>query len=433
MSGDRAYCTHRCTIRQVRGEGGGATMAGETFVILGAGQAGGGAAETLREEGFDGRIVIVGDEPERPYERPPLSKGFLLGTTAADRLYLQPAPFYAEHEIELLTGTAVTSVSPDRHLVELADGQHLTYDRLLIATGVSPRTLPVPGVDLPGVQVLRTLNDAARLAAAFERSPRVLVVGAGFIGAEFAAACRAHGLEVTMLDVASAPLVQHLGRRIGDLFAQIHRDEGVGLLMDTGVAAFRGEGRVEEAVLDNGERVPCDLVLVGIGCAPDTAFLAGSGVEREDGIAVDEYCRTSVPHIHAAGDVARWWHPVLQERLRVEHWQNAVAQGRAAARSMLGTLEPYAPLPYFWSDQYSHALQVLGRRRAGDQSVLRGSLESRAFTLFYLHEGIPIAALILNRPRDTAIVRRLLTARAPVDRALLADEGADLRSLLGRG
>lgn len=404
----------------------------QTFVIVGAGQAGGRAAETLREEGFDGRVVLIGSEDERPYERPPLSKGFLLGATARERLFLQPAPFYAEQQIELLPGVQVRRIVPDRQLVEFENGEGIRFDRLLIATGVRPRQLRVPGADLPGIVMLRTLRDAEVLSAALAGSPRVVLVGAGFIGAEIAAACRARGLSVTLIEALATPLQATLGAQVGEIYAAIHRDAGVDLRLQEGVVAFHGTARVESVALRSGGRLPCDLVVIGIGTVANTELLEGSALQADNGIIVDEFCRASMPHVYAAGDVARWWHPALRRHLRVEHWENAELQGRAAARAMLGILEPYAPVPYFWSDQYEYALQYLGHHSHDDQQVLRGSLAQRAFTLFYLREGVPVAALILNRPRDGTPARRLIAAGLPVDSTRLADDTIDLRSLARR-
>jgi 3-phenylpropionate/trans-cinnamate dioxygenase ferredoxin reductase subunit len=404
-------------------------MADETFVIVGAGQAGGRAAETLREEGFVGRIVLIGAEPDRPYERPPLSKGYLLGTTPLDKAYLQPESFYAEQQIELILGANATGLRHDARALELDDGHEVIYDKLLIATGVRPRALVTPGSDLRGIHTLRIMRDALTLQEALARGPRVLILGAGFVGAEVAAACRARGLTVTMLEALPVPLGRALGEQIGAIYAAIHRDAGVDLRLSSTVAAFRGAGVVEEATLASGEAIPCDLVLIAIGTELNAEWLAGSGVRMDDGVVVDEYCRTNVPDVFAAGDVARWWHPTIGEYLRVEHWENAEGQGRAAARCMLGVQEPYAPVPYFWSDQYEYALQYLGHRHGDEQQVVRGSLEARAFTVFYLSADAPVAALILNRPRDGMAVRRLLAAGRPLDPTALADEGTDLRTL----
>jgi len=401
-----------------------------TFVILGAGQAGGRAAESLRREGFDGRVVLVGAEPHRPYERPPLSKGLLLGDTTAEETYLRPADHYVEHDIELRLGVRATGLIPRERRLELSDGSSLSYDKLLVATGVRPRLLAVPGADLPGIVTLRTLADAQVLAAAMLSAPRVLIVGAGFIGAEVAAACRKRGLGVTMVEPLAVPMERALGLEIGDLYAAIHRDQGVDIRLRTGVAAFHGANRVEEVELSTGERVPADLVVVGIGVVPDTDYLEGSGLSLDNGVVVDQYCRANLPDILAAGDVARWLHPTLGRHLRVEHWDNAEQQGKAAAKSMLGNLEPFAPVLYFWSDQYEHGLQSLGHRTGGEEEVRRGSLADRKFTHFYLRDGVLVAAVCLNTPRDSMAARKLIAAGIPVDPAKLGDEGVDLRSLV---
>jgi 3-phenylpropionate/trans-cinnamate dioxygenase ferredoxin reductase subunit len=401
-----------------------------TFVILGAGQAGGRAAETLRREGFDGRIVVVGAEPERPYERPPLSKGILLGETTPEQAYLRPSDYYIEQNIELRLGVQAIQVEAAERTVRLSDGGGLPYDKLLIAGGVTARMLHIPGADLAGVVTLRTMADAGELAAALSGSPRVLIVGAGFIGAEVAAACRKRGLDVTMIEPLTVPMERALGLEIGTLYADIHRDEGVDLRLQTGVTAFLGTDRVEGAVLTTGEHIACDLVLVGVGTILDTGYLDGSEIAIENGVLVDQYCRTNVPDIFAAGDIANWYHPGLDSRLRVEHWDNAEQQGKAAARAMLGRLEPFAPVPYFWSDQYIYALQCFGRRLGGEQEVRRGTVEARNFTTFYLREGVPVAAMCLNNPRAGMAARRLIAAGAVVDQAKLGDESVDLRSLL---
>ncbi len=405
-------------------------MSTETFVILGAGQAGGRAAETLRREGFEGRIVLVGAEPDRPFERPPLSKGILLGESTPEQAFLRPVEYYVEQSIELRLGTRAVHLTPAEHTVELSDGSEIRYDKLLIATGVRPRILRIPGADLPGVHTLRTLADASTIAAAMAGSPRVLIVGAGFIGAETAAAFRKHGLAVTMIEPLAVPMERALGEEIGGLYANIHREEGVDLRLKTGISAFLGQGRVEAAILSTGEQVPCDLALVGVGTMLDPDYLEGSGLSIENGVVVDQYSRTNLPDIFAAGDIANWFHPGLGLHLRVEHWDNAEAQGKAAARAMLGHLEPFAPVLYFWSDQYTHALQYLGRRAGGELEVRRGSIEARDFTAFYLREGIPVAALCMNRPRDSMAARRMIAAGMPLDPAKLGDVGVDLRSLV---
>ena len=405
-------------------------MSTSTFVIVGAGQAGGRAAETLRREGFAGRVVLVGAEPHRPYERPPLSKGLLLGETTAEQAYLRGADHYGEQDIELRLGVRATQIVPSEHWLELSQGGSLNYDKLLLATGVRPRLLSVPGADLPGIITLRTLADAQVLAEAMAGSPRMLIVGAGFIGAEVAAACRKRGLPVTMVEPLAAPMERALGTELGNLYAAIHRDQGVDLRLRTGVAAFHGTDRVEEAELTTGERISADLVLVAIGVVPDTEYLERSGLMLDNGILTDQFSRTNLPDILAAGDAARWLHPALGRHLRVEHWDNAEQQGKAAAKSMLGNLEPFMPVLYFWSDQYEHGLQVLGHRSGGEDEVRRGSLEARKFTHFYLRDGALVAALCFNTPRDSMAARKLIAAGTLVDPTKLGDEGVDLRSLV---
>jgi 3-phenylpropionate/trans-cinnamate dioxygenase ferredoxin reductase subunit len=399
-----------------------------TIVIVGANMAGGRAAETLRQQGFAGRVVLVGAEPDRPYERPPLSKEYLQGGRGED-FYHRPPDYYAEHDIELLLGARATRLDPAARAVELADGRRLAYDRLLIATGATPRRLPVPGADLDGVLYLRTLAEARALRERVAEARRVVVVGMGFIGAEVVASCRKRGLEVTALELLPVPLERALGRRIGEVYAEIHRARGVDLRLGAGVAEFRGDGRVEQVVTAAGERLDCDLAVVGVGVAPVVDWLEGSGLEIQNGVVVDEYCRTNLPDVYAAGDVANWWHPRLGERLRVEHYDNAMNQGIAAAKSMLGQGESYAPVPYFWSDQYDLRMQYVGHASGQDEVVLRGSPEDPAWSAWYLRDGHLRAALAVNRFKDISAARQLLARDVPVTRDQFADEGVDLRAL----
>jgi len=404
-----------------------------TVVIVGGNVAGGRAAETLRQQGFDGRIVLVGAEPERPYERPPLSKEYLLGQVAEEKLYLRPPAYYDEQGIELWLGAPVTRLAPhggprSRH-VELADGRRLPYDKLLIATGAAPRQLAVPGADLPGILYLRTLRDARELRRGMSAVSRVCVVGAGFIGAEVAASCRGAGRDVVMLEMESWPLERALGREVGRICAAIHRAHGVDLRTGERVVGFRGHGRVEQAVTASGHAVDCDLVVVGVGVVPECGWLEGSGVALRNGVLVDEMCATNVPGVYAAGDVANWWHPTLGTRLRVEHFDNAQNQGVAAAKSMLGVGQPYAPVAFFWSDQYDLKLQYVGHTSGQDDVVLRGSIEAASWSAFYVRDGCLVAALAANRFKDVAAARQLIARRTPVEPRRLADERTDLRAL----
>ncbi|HEX5418179.1 MAG TPA: FAD-dependent oxidoreductase, partial [Chloroflexota bacterium] len=368
-------------------------MPRETALIVGASLAGGRAAETLRQEGFEGRIVLLGTEVPRPYDRPPLSKGILRGEIAEEEIFLRPAEYYGEQEIELRPGETATALRPPERAVTLASGEAITYDKLLIATGVTVRQLVVPGSHLKGIHYLRTIEDARAIRAAAEKANRAVVVGAGFIGAEVAASLRSVGREVSLLEVLPVPLQRALGERVGGIYAEIHRERGVDLRLNEGVSAFRGAERVEAVVTSSGATIPADLVVVGVGVRPNVDWLADSGLAIENGILVDEFSRTNLPDIFAAGDVANWWHPGLGERLRVEHYDNAQNQGVAAAKSMLGKGEPYAPVPYFWSDQYDLTLQYVGHARGDDEVVFRGDIGARSFVAFYLRDGAIRAAL----------------------------------------
>ena len=401
-----------------------------TYVIVGAGLAGHSAAMTLRLSGYDGRLVLIGDEPDRPYERPPLSKAFLQGKKPKDELFFQSQDDYAEREIELMLGRRVTDLDPRSRRLSFEDDTSLAFDRLLLATGSSPIRLRQPGFELPGVHYLRTIQDSHQLGDELrDGGRRVLVVGAGFIGSEVAASARMLGNDVTLIDLLSAPMAGALGDTIGNLFARIHADHGVLLRMGKRVAEIRGSGRVEEALLANGERIPCDVVVVGVGVRPNDQLARSAGLTVENGIQVDARCETSAPGIFAAGDVANWLHPDIGERLRVEHYDNAAMQGAAAARSMLGETEGYAPLPYVWSDQYDVNLQYVGFPTEWHEIVVRGDLEGVEATIFFMRDGRVHAAATINRPRDLRSARRLCEARAVIDPATLADPDTDLRAL----
>jgi 3-phenylpropionate/trans-cinnamate dioxygenase ferredoxin reductase subunit len=402
----------------------------QTFAIVGANLAGGRAAEALRERGFDGRIVLIGVEPDRPYERPPLSKpAFTRGETPPEKVYLRPPEYYLERGIELRLGGRAVALDPRARSVLIEGGDELRYDKLLIATGTGVRRLAVPGVDRPGVHYLRTIRDAEAIGAELARAQRVVVIGAGFIGAEMAATARVLGRDVTLLEMLPVPLGRALGTDMGQLCAAIHRDHGTDLRCGVQIEALRGDGRVEEVVLGDGSTVECDLCVVGVGVAPNVAWLAGSGVEVENGVVVNERCETSVPDVYAAGDVASWPNPLLGERLRVEHYDNAQNQGIHAAAAMLGGDEVYAPVPYFWSDQYELTMQYVGHARGGERLAIRGDLAGRSFTAFYLDGERVRAAFVVGRPREMLPTRRIIQAGKAVDEAALVDESTDLRAL----
>src|SRR6266849_10941279 len=328
-------------------------MTRERIVIIGAALAGATAAATLREEGFDSQVQLVGAESHRPYNRPPLSKGYLRGQEKLEDQLVNPAAYYAEHDIELRLGTRATVIDPGRKTVELSDHAELAYDKLLVATGGRNRTLSVPGADLPGIFQLRTVDDCDRIRAAARPGARAVVIGLGFIGSEVSASLRQLGLEVAAVEGHRVPLARVLGDEVGEVLAGIHREKGVELVLEDAVAAFEGAGRVERVRTGKGRVLDCDFVVAGIGIVPNAELLAAAGAAVDNGVLVDEHCRTSLPDVYAAGDLANHLHPLFG-RLRGEHWNNGYRQGRAAARAMLGGPEPYDYLHSFWSDQYEH-------------------------------------------------------------------------------
>ncbi|MFD9264135.1 NAD(P)/FAD-dependent oxidoreductase, partial [Streptomyces sp. NPDC059538] len=357
------------------------------YVIVGAGLGGARAAQTLREEGFDGPVVLIGAEHERPYERPPLSKGYLLGAKEREQVYVHPEQWYAEHEVDLRRGATVTALDTAAHRVTLADGRRVDYSRLLLTTGSSPRRLPVPGADLDGVLYLRRLEDSDRLKRAFRPGASVVVIGAGWIGLETAAAARAAGARVVVLESAELPLLRVLGREVAQVFADLHRDHGVDLRFGVRISEITGDGDTADGVLlDDGTRFAADAVVVGVGITPNAALAEAAGLEVDNGIVTDDHLRTSVPDVFAAGDVANAHHPFLGRRIRVEHWANALNQPRTAARAMLGQDVAYDRLPYFFTDQYDLGMEYTGYVEPGgyDRVVLRGSAETREFIAFWL-------------------------------------------------
>jgi 3-phenylpropionate/trans-cinnamate dioxygenase ferredoxin reductase subunit len=402
-------------------------------VIVGASTAGATAAATLRQEGVEGPVVLLGAEPHPPYERPPLSTGYLQGKTSLEQLWLRPAGFWQEHGIDLRPGVAATRVDALGQAVELADGTREPYERLLIATGGRNRRPPIPGFELEGVCDLRHVADADAIRRRAEPGARAVVVGLGFIGCEVAASLRARGLEVTAVEPQPTPLAQVLGEDVGAVVAGLHRERGVQLALGDAVDHFDGDGAIEAVVTRQGHRLACDLAVVGLGLEPATEIIADTDVAVDDGIVVDEHARSSVPGIYAAGDVARHWHPLLGRFVRVEHWQHALKHGAAAARAMAGTGEPFTDVPWFWSDQYDTTIQYAGAPAEWDQLVLRGDVAARQFSGFYLGQGRLQGVVAVNRPRDVRAGMRLIAAGGAVDPRQLADEDVDLGRLARRG
>ncbi|MGI5404985.1 NAD(P)/FAD-dependent oxidoreductase [Streptomyces sp. CA-135486] len=402
------------------------------YVIVGASLAGAKAAQALREEGFDGTLILIGEESERPYERPPLSKAYLMGKDAREQIYVHPPQWYAEHDIDLRLGTAVTALDPAPHEVTLADGSRLGYAELLLATGSSPRRLPVPGADLDGVLYLRTVEDSDRIKDAFSSASRVAVVGAGWIGLETAAAARAAGVEVTVLERAELPLLGVLGREVAQVFADLHRDHGVDLRFGVQVAELTGSaGTVDGVRLSDGTRIDADAVIVGIGIVPNTGLAQAAGLQVDNGILTDERLGTSAPGVYAAGDVANAFHPLLGRRIRVEHWANALHQPQTAAKAMLGREAAYDRLPYFFSDQYDLGMEYAGYAEPGgyDQVVFRGDVDAREFIAFWLSHGRVLAGMNVNIWDVTEPIQALVRSGQQVDTRKLADPQVPIDSL----
>ena len=368
----------------------------ETHVIAGAGLAGAKAAEALRAEGFEGRIVLVGDEPEAPYERPPLSKDYLRGESPREQARVHEDGFYADHDIELLTGTTVIDLNAAARDVTLSTGERLGYDRLLLATGSEPRRLSVPGAELEGVHHLRTFADSDAIVAALQPGARAVIAGGGWIGMEVAASARQKGLDVTIVELEDVPLSRALGREAGLIYARLHREHGVQLHTGVAVARVEGEGRVERVVLADGRALDADLLVCGLGAIPRTVLAERAGLAVENGVVCDASLQTSDPHVFAAGDIANAEHPFYGRRVRVEHWANALNQPEVAAKAMLGKPATYDKLPYFFSDQYDAGMEYRGLAIGADAFEIEGDAEAYEFVAYWRREGRTIAAMNVN-------------------------------------
>ncbi|SDP29674.1 3-phenylpropionate/trans-cinnamate dioxygenase ferredoxin reductase subunit [Nakamurella panacisegetis] len=407
----------------------------ERFVIVGASQAGTGAAQTLREEGFPGRIVLIGDEIEFPYQRPPLSKDYLLGNAARETVYLHPRQWYLDNNIDLRLDLAAVGIDRDAHRVSLADGSQVRYAKLLLTTGSSPRRLPLPGVELHGVHYLRRMRDSDSIKTMLQTTGRVAVIGAGWIGLETAAAARAADVHVTVLDSAPLPLLRVLGAEVAQVFADLHLDHGVDLRLGVQIAEITGHhGHVDGIRLSDGTRIEAESVIIGAGIAPNTALALQSGLTVDNGILVDEHLQTSDPDIYAAGDVANAFHPLLGKHIRVEHWANALHQPQVAAKAMLGQHVSYDRIPYFYTDQYDLGMEYVGYVEPDgyDQVVFRGDVAQRQFLAFWLREGRVLAGMNVNIWDVTDQIQALIRAGAPVLPDHLADPGRPLESFIAQ-
>jgi 3-phenylpropionate/trans-cinnamate dioxygenase ferredoxin reductase component len=402
----------------------------QTFVIIGASLAGAKAAETLRAEGFDGRVVLIGEESERPYERPMLSKEYLRGEKPAAKLYVHDEGFYADNGIELMTGTRVESLDPGAHEITLPGGARMSYSRLLLSTGAAPRRLLLPGADLPGVAYLRAMGESDALRAAIRAASRVIVMGAGWIGSEVAASARQLGAEVAMVAPGVVPLVRVLGPEVGGVYRDLHAGHGVDLHLSTQIEAIVGNGAARGVRTTDGVVIEGDLVVVGVGVSPRVELAEGAGLTLENGILVDEFLATSAPDVFAAGDVASTWNTRYDRRIRMEHWANALNQGQTAARNMLGQHTAYEKLPYFYSDQYDLGMEYNGYAVEWDRVVLRGDRAGREFLAFWLKDGRVLAGMNANIWDQGDDIKALIRGAATIDPERLADPHVPLADLL---
>jgi 3-phenylpropionate/trans-cinnamate dioxygenase ferredoxin reductase component len=406
--------------------------ADQRFVIVGAGLAGAMAAQTLREEGFDGRLILIGDEAEPPYERPPLSKEYLRGELA-EKPYVHAAELYAENQIELWTSTRVIGIHTGLQELLLEGNERLGYDRLLLTTGGRPRRLDVRGADLAGVHYLRTVADSEAIARRIEAKGHLVVVGSGWIGAEIAASARQKGCQVTVLERSSLPLERVLGPKVGQIYLDIHRQNGVEFLPETTVERFEGAGAVERVITRDGASIETDFVVVGVGVAPRSGLAEAAGIPVDNGILVDAGLKARVAGVFAAGDVANAEHPFYRRRIRIEHWANARGQGEAAAKAMLGQPVSYDEIPYFFSDQYDISMEYSGFAAAWDDVVFRGDIEARQFMAFWIQDRRVLAGMNVNVWEVNDSIRDLIRSRQQVDSARLRDVDVPLDELVGVG
>jgi 3-phenylpropionate/trans-cinnamate dioxygenase ferredoxin reductase subunit len=404
----------------------------QTFVIVGASLTGAKAAQELRDQGFDGRVVLIGDEQELPYERPPLTKDYLRGEQPREKTRVHEEGFYAEHNIELLTGVSVTAIKPAEQRIAVDGDEEFGYDRLLIATGAEPRKIDIAGADLDGVHYLRTLADCDALRERFDAGGKVVVIGAGWIGAEFAASARQRGLEVTVIEPATVPLERVLGQELGAFYRHAHESHGVDMRMQTGVEAFEGSGSVAAVRASDGQSIACDFVVVGVGVIPRTQLAATAGAKIDNGIVVNQQLRATLPNVFAAGDVANAWHPFYRRNIRVEHWANALNQGPVAARAMLGQDVSYDRIPYFFSDQYEVGMEYSGYATEWDEVIYRGAVADGEFIAFWLKDQQVIAGMNVNVWDVNEDVQALIRSRREIKPAALRDKDTPLGELVNQ-
>ena len=401
----------------------------DTLIIIGAGHAAGQAAASLRQKGFAGKIIMIGDEAYVPYQRPPLSKAFLAGELETARLYFKPESFWSDHDVETHLNTRVVGVATAERTVALDNGETLHYDYLIFATGSRVRELPIPGNDLHGVHYLRTIEDVDAMRPAFKPGARLVIVGGGYIGLEVAAVANKLGLSVTVLETESRVMNRVVAPEVSGFFQDMHREEGVQLELGRRVERIAGEGKVEQVVCADGFMVEADICIIGIGIVPNSELAQEAGIACTDGIEVNEFCETSEANVYAIGDCTRHPNPLLGKQLRLESVHNAIEQGKTAATAICGDPKPYAQVPWFWSDQYDVKLQIAGITEGYDGFVIRGTPAERSFAAFYLQNGKLLAVDAVNSPREFMLGKKLVAAGAHFDTAELGNEKNDFKEL----
>jgi len=402
----------------------------ETIVIAGAGHAAGQAAVSLRQGGFPGRIIMIGEEPYLPYQRPPLSKKFLAGELEIQRLHIRQERFYAEHDVDVRLATRVEEIERAQQSVLLSDGSRLSFDRLLLATGSRVRKLDIAGAELKGVHYLRTIDDVRGIQTGFKPGARLIVIGAGYIGLEVAAVAVTQGLKVTVLEVADRVMNRVVAPEVSEFFERVHREEGVDIRCNRDPGGILvGDDAVTAVRSPDGEELPADLVVIGVGILPAADIAEAAGLACDNGIVVDEFCRTSDANILAIGDCTNHPNPLLRRRLRLESVHNAQEQAKTAAATILKKLQPYAQIPWFWSDQYDLKLQIVGISGEHDKVVLRGDPESRSFAAFYMQGDLLIAVDAINKPREFMLSKKLIANGARIEPEILADTELPFKDL----
>lgn len=398
-------------------------------VIVGAGHAAGQVVASLRQNNFNGRITLLGEESWYPYQRPPLSKKYLAGDMQAERLYFKPQAFYDQPNIDVRLNTRAMAIERATRSVHTVDGHSFSYDYLVIATGSRPRQLALPGTDLHGIYYLRSIDDVDRIRAEIEGNRRVVIVGAGYIGLEVAAVLAQLDQQVTVVESADRVMSRVVSPELSKFYQDVHAENGVQLKLSAGISGFDGEDRIANVNLDNGEKIPADIVVIGIGIVPNTELAADAGLDVTNGVVVDDHCRTSDPHIYAVGDCT--WHPnrLLGIELRLESVHNALEQAKTAAGNICGEDLSYAQVPWFWSDQFDLKLQIAGLSQGYDEVVIRGRMEERSFACLYLRNGQLIAVDAVNSPKDFIQSKPLIASRAKIDHALLSNSDIALKDM----